>query len=332
MAGYIGRFAPSPTGPLHAGSLVAALASWLDARAHGGQWLVRIEDVDTPRCVPGADRLILQQLADCGLQPDAPPLWQSRRGAIYQRALDALIDAGLAYPCACTRRAIEAAWAARGIAWPRHAEVPYPGTCRSGLAGTAARAWRLRTDFLKQKPGYAGVKCALDAPISGVRDNPFDPSPPRIEGSTVHWHDRRLGAQSQDVEATVGDFVLRRADGLWAYQLAVVVDDALQGVSHVVRGEDLADNTPRQILLQRALALPTPRYLHTPLVRNAAGEKLSKQTHAPALDTRDPLAALNAAATALGLQPQPSHTPLSHALAAWTGEWQRATGVHHQRS
>lgn len=321
MTGYIGRFAPSPTGPLHAGSLVAALASWLDARAHGGRWLVRIEDVDTPRCVPGADRIILQQLADCGLVPDAPPLWQSQRGALYQRALDALVAAGLAYPCACTRREIEAAWAARGITWPRHAEVPYPGTCRAGLQGRAGRAWRLRTDVLVQNTPYPSVKWSDDALFSGVITPQPCAVPARIQGAEVHWHDRRLGPQAQNVQATVGDFVLRRADGLWAYQLAVVVDDALQAITHVVRGEDLADNTPRQILLQRALGVPTPCYLHTPLVRNAAGEKLSKQTEAPALDTREPLAALNAAAAVLGLGPAPRSAGLSKALTLWTARW-----------
>ncbi|MEZ0309427.1 MAG: tRNA glutamyl-Q(34) synthetase GluQRS, partial [Ramlibacter sp.] len=194
---YVGRFAPSPTGPLHAGSLVAALASWLDARAHDGRWLVRIEDVDTPRCIPGAAETILAQLADCGLMPDEPPLWQSTRGTLYQRALDDLIARGLAYPCACSRKDVEDALAALGRAHQRHAELVYPGTCRDGLGGRTARAWRFRTT----------------APA-------------------VHWHDRRLGAQQQDVERQVGDFILKRADGVWAYQLAVVVDDARQGVTH----------------------------------------------------------------------------------------------------
>ena len=284
MARYAGRFAPSPTGPLHAGSLVAALASWLDARAHGGRWLVRIEDVDTPRCVPGADALILQQLADLSLVPDEAPLWQSQRGALYQQALDRLIAQGLAYPCACSRKDIEAALAAQGQARERHGELRYPGTCRHGLQGRPARAWRLRTT-----------------------------APP------VQWQDRRLGPQQQDVEAEVGDFVLKRADGLWAYQLAVVVDDAAQGITDVVRGEDLADNTARQILLQRALALPTPTYLHTALVLGANGEKLSKQNGAAPLDTQDPLAALNAAAGTLGLAPQAG--PVADALAAWVAAW-----------
>ena len=271
-ARYVGRFAPSPTGPLHAGSLVAALASWLDARAHGGRWLVRIEDVDTPRCVAGADRLILDQLAACGLRPDDAPLWQSTRGAAYQAALDHLLTAGWAYPCACTRSDIERALAAQGHVKPRGGELVYPGTCRHGLRGREARAMRLRTFF---------------GPCS--------------EEPEIAWHDRRLGAQRQHLCEAVGDFVLRRADGLWAYQLAVVVDDAAQGITDVVRGEDLADNTPRQILLQRALGLPTPRHLHTPLVLGANGEKLSKQNGAAALDLGDPLAALRDAGAVLGI-------------------------------
>lgn len=227
-ASYRGRFAPSPTGPLHAGSLVAALASWLDARSHNGRWLVRIEDVDTPRCVPGADHTILQQLAACGLVSDEPVWWQSQRGGLYQAALDRLIGSGLAYPCACSRQDIAAALSAQGVARERHHAAVYPGTCRperGGLRGRSARAWRFHL------PAQA----------------------------TVHWRDARLGRQTQDVATAVGDFVLKRADGLWAYQLAVVVDDAAQGISHVVRGQDLADNTARQILLQRALNLATPQ-------------------------------------------------------------------------
>lgn len=269
---YIGRFAPSPTGPLHAGSLVAALASWLDARAHGGQWLVRIEDVDTPRCVPGADRVILQQLATCGLHPDAPPVWQSERGALYRAALDRLVATGVAYGCACTRSDIARANAELGRTKPRHGDLVYPGTCRpdrGGLGARTARAWRVAVP-----EGTAGM---------------------------WPWCDRRLGPQSQALDQAVGDFVVRRADGLWAYQLAVVVDDAEQGVTDVVRGEDLADNTPRQMWLQAQLGLPHPRYLHTPLVLGANGEKLSKQNGAAALDLRDPVAALRQAGAALGL-------------------------------
>jgi glutamyl-Q tRNA(Asp) synthetase len=283
---YVGRFAPSPTGPLHAGSLVAALASWLDARAHGGRWLVRIEDVDRPRCVPGMDTEILRQLAACGLQPDAPPLWQSSRDAAYAAALARLRSAGLAYDCGCSRADIAAALAAQGRGKPRFGELVYPGTCRDGLHGKPARAVRMRT---------------VDA--AG-------------QSHCIAWTDRRLGLQCQDVSSAVGDFVLRRADGLWAYQLAVVVDDAAQGITDVVRGEDLADNTPRQILLQRALGLPTPHTLHTPLVLGADGAKLSKGNGAVALDLNDPLAALQAAGRVLGLP----------ALrAASTAEWLEAT-------
>jgi glutamyl-Q tRNA(Asp) synthetase len=295
MTGYRGRFAPSPTGPLHAGSLVAALASWLDARAHGGQWLVRIEDVDAPRCVPGADEEILRQLAVCGLAPDEAPVWQSRRGVLYQQALDRLADGGKAYPCACSRKDIEEALRASGRERVRGGELVYPGTCREGLQGKVARAWRFRVD--------AGV---------GSRTRP------------TRWTDRRLGQQQQDVAHEVGDFVLKRADGLFAYQLAVVVDDADQGITHVVRGEDLADNTARQLLLQEALALPTPAYLHTPLVLGANGEKLSKQNGAAALDLHDPIAALRAAAATLGLPANGEPTLgrwLSSAVEAWAAQW-----------
>jgi glutamyl-Q tRNA(Asp) synthetase len=281
---YVGRFAPSPTGPLHAGSMVAALASWLDAKAHGGRWLLRIEDVDGPRCVPGAAEAILRQLADCGLIPDEPPVWQSARGAAYQRALDDLVARGRAYPCACSRKDIEAALAAAGRVPGRHEELVYPGTCRHGLHGREMRSWRFH-----------------------------------VAAGTVAWHDRRLGAQQQDVEHHVGDFVLKRADGLWAYQLAVVVDDAAQGITDVVRGEDLADNTSRQIQLQHALGLPTPRYLHAPLILNCNGEKLSKQTGAAAVDTSQPLPVLRAAAESLGLIGQSA--VLGDALATWTREW-----------
>ncbi|MDT8991388.1 tRNA glutamyl-Q(34) synthetase GluQRS [Curvibacter sp. APW13] len=311
---YAGRFAPSPTGTLHAGSLVAALASWLDARAHGGRWLVRIEDVDTPRCLPGADTTILQQLATCGLVPDEPPVWQSQRGALYEQALQRLVEQGLAYPCACSRKDIEQALQQAGQHKPRHGELVYPGTCRSGLYGRSARAWRLytgrcmeRTHPQKQPPARMEIAQTATEFIA-------------TKDATLHWSDRRLGPQTQDVEHEVGDFVLRRADGLWAYQLAVVVDDAAQGITDVVRGQDLADNTARQILLQRALQLPTPRYLHTPLVLGANGEKLSKQNGAQPLDLHDPLAALQAAATKLGL-PAGSASTIPEALHHWVTAW-----------
>ena len=285
---YRGRFAPSPTGPLHAGSLVAALASWLDARAVGGAWLVRIEDVDTPRCVPGAAEQILAQLAACGLHPDEVPAWQSQRSGFYEAALLRLMDAGLAYPCGCSRKDIAEALSAQGLEHQRFGELVYPGTCRTGLQGKAARAVRFRAE------------------------------------GPVHWHDRRLGPQQQDVAAVVGDFVLKRADGPWAYQLAVVVDDAEQGITDVVRGEDLADNTARQILLQQALGVPLPRYLHTPLVRAADGHKLSKQNGAAALDVSDPVRALAAAGRVLGLvEPMSAAATvpewLAQAVAQWAG-------------
>ena len=290
---YVGRFAPSPTGPLHAGSLVAALASWLDARAHGGQWLVRIEDVDVPRCVPGADALILQQLAACGLHPDAPPAWQSRRGGRYQAALDQLLAAGRAYPCGCSRKDIEAAQQHSGQTKPRHGELVYPGTCRGGLHGKPARATRVLT------------MCG------GIE-------------SVIHWKDRRLGPQRQNVAREVGDFVIQRADGLWAYQLAVVVDDAFQGITDVVRGEDLADNTARQIHLQRLLGLPELHYLHTPLVMGRDGHKLSKQNDATPLDTTQPLRCLADAGRVLELPA--IHAPtvsewLTTATQAWGAHW-----------
>jgi len=282
---YLGRFAPSPTGPLHAGSLVAALASWLQARAHGGQWLIRIEDVDTPRCVPGVESIILNQLAACGLHSDGPVLRQSERSAHYQMALDHLVAQGLAYPCACTRKEIESA---QSSPLARHSAAVYPGTCRHGLHGKPARAWRLNVD--------------------AVIDDFKLPVP-------TLWSDALSGPQAQNVTAQVGDFVLLRADGLWAYQLAVVVDDAAQGITHVVRGADLSDNTARQIVLQKALGLPTPQFRHTPLVMAADGEKLSKQNGAQALDLSNPLAALNAAASVLGLPEQSGAVAL--ALAHW---------------
>ena len=284
-----GRFAPSPTGPLHAGSAVAALASWLDARAQGGRWLVRIEDVDTPRCSAQAEAQILQQLAALQLLPDEPPLRQSGRSALYEAALQRLTDTGLAYPCGCTRKEIEGTLRAAGVMHERHGERVYPGTCRAGLQRRAARAWRLHTEA--------------------------------VGSSVIDWTDRRLGPQQQDVAQEVGDFVLRRADGLWAYQLGVVVDDAEQSITDVVRGEDLVDNTPRQILLQRALGLPTPAYLHTPLVLAADGQKLSKQNGAAALQLDDPVLALRKAATSLGLPPDLPGTSTGEWLASAVQAW-----------
>jgi glutamyl-Q tRNA(Asp) synthetase len=295
-ADCVGRFAPSPTGPLHAGSLVAALASWLDARAQGGRWLLRFEDVDAPRCVPGADQTILAQLRACGLVPDEAPVWQSQRQPLYAQALEKLLASGWAYPCACSRADIERALVAAQVPRPRHGELVYPGTCRDGLGGRPARAIRLRTT------------------VSGV---------PGSASAVVAWCDRRLGVQRQDVGIEVGDFVLRRADGLWAYQLAVVVDDAAQGVTHVVRGADLADNTARQIHLQHALGLPTPQYLHVPLVLGPDGEKLSKSNGAAAIDAQAPLRALQAAGAVLDLHVDASDvaTWLAGATSAWQRRW-----------
>lgn len=300
---YVGRFAPSPSGPLHAGSLVAALASWLDARAHGGTWLVRIEDVDTQRCDPVWVPVILEQLARCGLQPDAPPQWQSARGAHHAAALARLRAASAVYACDCSRQSIRLAQKALGRqATPAEdGETPYPGTCRErGLAGSARTAWRLR---------------------AGTPDHPV----------CITWDDRRRGPQAQNVTATVGDFVLRRRDGLWAYQLAVVVDDAAQGVTHVVRGEDLLGNTARQIHLQRLLGHPTPAYLHTPLVCDALGRKLSKHVGAPAVavdSARAVRLALDEASRTLGLalpaeawQASCLDDTLQAAVQAWRSRW-----------
>jgi glutamyl-Q tRNA(Asp) synthetase len=277
--------------------MVAALASWLDVRARGPQarWLVRIEDADTERCLPGMGERILSQLAACALLPDATPVRQTQRNALYAQALDRLRAAALAYPCGCSRKDIDEALVRMGMAHRRHGERVYPGTCRDGLHGKAPRAWRFATEKFE----------ATQAP------------------APLCWTDRRLGEQQQDVALEVGDFVLRRADGPWAYQLAVVVDDADQGVTDVVRGADLADNTARQILLQRALGLPTPSYLHTPLVLGADGDKLSKQNGATPIDTAcaaAALAALDAAAQRLGLRPTDASSPAG-ALAGWVDEW-----------
>ena len=271
---YRGRFAPSPTGPLHAGSLVAALASYLDAKAHGGTWLVRIEDVDTPRCIKGMDLVILQQLAALGLASDEPPVYQSQRSHFYQTALDKLIAEDKAFACSCSRKDVAAAIAkANPLAKPKHGELVYPGTCRHGmtqkLAPNTQPSWRFIT--------YSEVK------------------------------------------SQIGDFVLKRADGCFTYQLAVVVDDALQGITHIVRGADLLDNTPRQVALLHALGYPTLQYLHTPLVMAVDGEKLSKQNGAAALDVSNPLETLNAAARVLNLTAQQGS--IADALMAWTLQW-----------
>lgn len=275
QATYRGRFAPSPTGPLHLGSLVAALGSWLLARRAGGQWLLRIEDIDPPRTVEGASQLQLATLAAFGLAADEPPMWQSARSDAYAAALSRLLASGDAFECHCSR---------------------------SDLA--ADHGIHRRCVDRCRRPDPA-IRLRLDA------------------RSAVTFDDAIQGRVRQDVAAEVGDFVLRRADGFWAYQLAVVVDDAAQGVTDVVRGADLLDSTPRQILLQRALGLPTPRYAHLPLVVDANGSKLSKSLGSLPIDADDPLPALRAAWRVLG-QPMPAiaqsssvETLLSTALEAF---------------
>ena len=256
---YAGRFAPSPSGPLHFGSLVAALASWLDARAARGRWLVRIEDLDAPRTQPGAADEILRTLARLGLHWDGEVLYQSRRTGLYRKALERLRDQ--TYWCSCSRR--EIADSSLGLA-ADGAQI-YPGTCRGGVApGKTPRALRLKA------------------------------------AGSVEFIDRVQGRQAQILERDVGDFVLERADGQFAYQLAVVVDDDAQGITDVVRGADLLDSTPRQIHLQRRLGVPTPRYAHLPLLRDAGGAKFGKSLGAAAIDPRDPLPALRRAYSILG--------------------------------
>ncbi len=270
---YVGRFAPSPTGPLHFGSLVAALASWLDARAVRGRWLLRIEDLDAPRQQPGAADQILRALERMGLTWDGPVAYQSPRSTLYDSAAHEL--KGQTYWCGCTRR--EIADSSLGLA-ADGAQI-YPGTCRSGMPeGKIARALRVRAS------------------------------------GSVEFDDRVQGPQLQSLEREVGDFVLYRADGQFAYQLAVVVDDDAQGVTDVVRGADLLDSTARQIYLQRLLGYPTPRYLHVPVAVNAAGEKLSKQTGAQPIDPARPDRSIRDALVFLGQSPT---ADLGEAIATW---------------
>jgi len=292
-AHYVGRFAPSPTGALHAGSIVTALASWLDARAHQGRWLLRIEDIDPPREVAGAADQIITTLRELGLHWDGEVSFQSRNTARYEAALAQLQASHKAYACSCSRSQIARFWQAQGLAHPKPGqEWPYPGICRAGLAaGRPIRSWRLRVP--------AGVET---------------------------FEDRRCGLQHEDVEQAVGDFVLRRADGFWAYQLAVVVDDAAQGVTDIVRGQDLLDSTPRQRILQRALGLPLPRTLHVGLVLGADGHKLSKQNGAMPINPGQPLRVLGDALHALGL-PLPSEGRLQAWLAQATASWAEAQGL-----
>ena len=252
---YRGRFAPSPTGALHAGSLATALGSWLCARVNQGTWLIRIEDVDTTRTIAGATEQILHQLSRCGLHSDEPVIDQSKRGAQYQSALQELKNHGKTYACRCTRRQIEVALEAKGIHRQRHQELAYPGTCRNKTNICEPCAWRLK----------------VDDPI---------------------------------IFSEIGDFVLRRADGIYTYQLAVVVDDQLQQITHVVRGADLENNTPRQTYLQQQLGYRIPQYTHLPVINNPSGEKLSKQSGALPIQVKtdtDVLQALRDAALHLSL-------------------------------
>ena len=282
---YRGRFAPSPTGALHFGSLVAALAGWLDARAAGGEWLLRIEDLDTPRNRPGAADAIRRTLERLGLAWDGEVHVQSREIDTYRAALDALIAAGHAYPCACTRTEVASASTHVGIEGP-----VYPGTCRSGLPpGRSVRAWRVRVD-----------------------------------DRTIAFDDRIRRRIEQHLERDVGDFVVHRADGIFAYQLAVVVDDAAQGTTDVVRGADLLDSTPRQLWLQHLLGLPSPRHAHLPLALNAQRQKLSKQTFAPAVDLDHADAAvpwLRQALAFLGQVPPPIDAGRDALLAFAIDHW-----------
>ncbi|CBV44006.1 tRNA glutamyl-Q(34) synthetase GluQRS [Halomonas elongata] len=287
MSVYRGRFAPTPSGPLHFGSLIAALASYLDARHQQGHWLLRIEDIDPPRCPAGAADTILRQLEAFGLHWDGPVHWQHDRDGAYQAALARLEAQGLAYPCSCSRKQ-----------WRDH--PIYPGWCRTGpREPDKPLAWRLRSDL--------------------------GPRP-------IVWQDRLFGLQRFD-PAALGDVVLKRKDDLWAYQLAVVVDDGAQGITDVVRGFDLLDNTPWQRQLQHALALPEPRYLHLPLILADNGQKLSKQNLAPALPEQAEAARplLHRALVALDQAPpaalatEPASAQLDWAIAHWSPQRLQAT-------
>ena len=270
---YRGRFAPSPTGPLHFGSLVAAVGSYLEARSRGGAWSVRIDDLDRPRVAPGAADDIVRTLEACGMGWDGTVVYQGTRSDAYHCAVHRLRNRDLVYPCACSRREIA------DSALPGPEGYVYPGTCRRGIEeGRSARTLRLRT-----------------------------------HGANIAFEDRLQGRIEHDLERDSGDFVLYRADGVYAYQLAAAVDDAEQGITDVVRGADLLASTPRQIYLQRLLGLPTPGYAHLAVAVNAQGEKLSKQTHAAPIDRRSPLPALVAALAFLG------HEPPREAVASGLG-------------
>lgn len=383
---YIGRFAPSPSGPLHAGSVVAALASYLDAKAHDGLWLLRIEDIDPPRVEPGAEARIRHQLRFLGLHWDAPPWYQSARVDRYQAVFDQLRDQQLLYGCGCTRREISEAWQQEKAARQQTMATVAPSAPASGMVSTqesipaqattnrstpprtvpplasplhdddATRSARVITSpypadstsaesistetsdiiqnyLFQQKhilqPGAIGTE---ETPYLGTCRGGLPPGRTarawrfRVANEPVRFHDRGLGMQTQYPLHDCGDFVLRRADGIWAYQLAVVVDDAEAGITDIVRGADLLSSTGRQILLQRALGYPEPRYLHLPLVMGSNGQKLSKQNGAPGIDDSgqtEAVVILNAAALMLGLRPPGTSDP-ARWLEAATDQW-RAT-------
>jgi glutamyl-Q tRNA(Asp) synthetase len=282
--------------------MVAALGSWLDAQKNQGKWLLRIEDLDTPRCIPGSDQEIMRQLLACGLSWDEEPTWQSKHQERYKRALEHLNELQTIYPCTCSRQTITNTLEVRGVNTPRNQEIVYPGTCRAEELKVNGDLSKLGTDV--------AWRLAL---------------PPNC---SIDFEDLALGKQHQDLNRAVGDFVLRRRDGLFNYQLAVVVDDAAQGVTHIVRGKDLLSNTARQIHLQKILGYQTPAYLHLPLVLDEYGEKLSKQTLATAIHTEDKQQALNAlrkAAIHLGLKNLPDGKGVSVAewLLAATQAWDR---------
>jgi glutamyl-Q tRNA(Asp) synthetase len=283
--GYRGRFAPTPSGPLHFGSMVAAVGSFLDAKSRGGTWLVRIDDLDPPRVAPGAVDSILRCLEAFRMCWDGEVVLQSRRGEAYHAALHQLRNRNKVYPCGCSRREIDDA----GIAGVEGAV--YPGTCRDGLPpGREARTFRLRT-----------------------------------QGADVEFTDQLQGPVRQQIETDIGDFVLYRADHVFAYHLACAVDDAAQGITHVVRGADLIASTPRQIYLQQLLGLPTPEYLHLPVAVNAQGQKLSKQTLAEAVAVIDPAATLVRLLCFLN-HPPPADLRTGDPAALWQwaiGTWQR---------
>lgn len=279
----IGRFAPSPTGDLHFGSLVSAVGSYLEARSAGGKWLLRIEDIDPPREVAGSAGRIIADLERLGLRPDGTVLYQSSRLSAYQETIESLLRKGLAYPCGCSRKDLPAS----GV---------YPGTCRNGIPpGRKARSIRFR-----------------------------------VAAGNCSFGDRVQGEVSGQLANPGGDFVIRRADGLYAYQLAVVVDDHFQGVTQVVRGADLLDSTGRQILLQRALGLPTPSYMHLPVAVSADGKKLSKRSRTDPVKHQEPVFAVRQALQFLGQQP-PAGMSLS-GLWEWAIEHWNSILIPHVRT